>query len=102
MMTLLAGTAVIVGAIYMLGAYKKTFFGVVHKDENRKLKDLNVREYLTLIPLTLLVIILGVYPKPVLETVDNSVKVVLNIMYQKAISDESRDVIANPKFGEME
>jgi len=92
-MTILGGTAVIVGAIYMLGAYKKTFFGQVTKEENRKLSDLNFREYATLIPLTLLVIFLGVYPKPVLEPVDKSVKAVVSIMHQKAITEEGKNTI---------
>ena len=92
-MTILGGTAVIVGAIYMLGAYKKTFFGQVTKEENRKLSDLNLREYATLIPLTLLVIFLGVYPKPVLEPVDKSVKAVVSIMHQKAITEEGKNTI---------
>ncbi len=92
-MTILGGTAVIVGAIYMLGAYKKTFFGQVTKEENRALSDLNFREYATLIPLTLLVIFLGVYPKPVLQPVDKSVKAVVSIMHQKAITEEGKNTI---------
>ena len=92
-MTILGGTAVIVGAIYMLSAYKKTFFGEVTKEENRALSDLNFREYATLIPLTILVIFLGVYPKPVLEPVDKSVKAVVSIMHQKAITEEGKNTI---------
>ena len=92
-MTILGGTAIIVGAIYMLSAYKKAFFGTVTKEVNKTLPDLNVREYVTLIPLTLLVIFLGVYPKPILEPVDKSVKVIVNIMHQKAITEEGKNSI---------
>jgi NADH-quinone oxidoreductase subunit M len=99
-LTILAGTAVVVGAIYMLSAYKKAFFGTVTKDENKKLLDLNGREYATLVPLTLLVIFLGVYPKPVLEPVDNSVKAIVSLMHQKAITDEAKEVIPEINFNE--
>jgi len=92
-LTILAGTAIIVGAIYMLTAYKKMFFGTITKDENKKLLDLNVREYVTLIPLTLLVIFLGVYPKPILEPIDNSVKAIISLMHQKAVTDEAKEII---------
>jgi len=92
-LTILAGTAIIVGAIYMLSAYKKAFFGTVTKEENKKLLDLNAREYMTLIPLTLLVVFLGVYPKPILEPVDNSVKAIVSLMHQKAITEDGKNTI---------
>ena len=93
MMTLLAGTAIIVGAIYMLAAYKKVFFGEVTKEENKNLKDLNKTELLGLIPLTIIAIWLGVYPKPVLEPINNSVEVVVQLMHDKAVSPKSKLVI---------
>ena len=92
-LTIMAGTAIVVGAIYMLTAYKKIFFGTIRNDKNRKLLDLNTREYATLIPLTILVIFLGVYPKPVLEPIDNSVKAVISLMHQKGITEEAKAVI---------
>jgi len=94
-LTILAGTAIIVGAIYMLTAYKKMFFGKITNDKNRKLLDLSVREYVTLIPLTLIVIFLGVYPKPVLEPIDNSVKAIISLMHQKAVTEEAKAIIPN-------
>jgi NADH-quinone oxidoreductase subunit M len=99
-LTLLAGTAIIVGAIYMLGAYKKTFFGKVTNEENKKLSDLSVQEYMTLIPLTLLVIFLGVYPKPVLEPINNSVKMLVKFMDKKAVLDSTKNMIQESKSEE--
>ena len=93
MMTLLAGTAIIVGAIYMLAAYKKAFFGEVTHEENKNLKDLNKTELLGLIPLTIIAIWLGVYPKPVLEPINNSVEAVVQLMHDKAISPEAKSAI---------
>jgi len=93
MMTLLAGTAIIVGAIYMLAAYKKAFFGDVTKEENKNLKDVNKTELLGLIPLTIIAIWLGIYPKPVLEPINNSVEAVVQLMHDKAISAEAKSAI---------
>ncbi len=67
-MTVLAGTSIILGAVYMLRVMKHTFFGPLDNEENKKLKDLNTRETWSLIPLVAIVIWLGVYPKPVLST----------------------------------
>ena len=94
-MAAIAGLTIILGAVYMLVLYKRTFFGPITHESNKKLKDLNAREYSALIPLALLVVILGVYPKPILEPVDKSVKQVVQLMYIKAITPESKAMIAN-------
>ncbi len=94
-LTLLAGTAIIVGAIYMLAAYKKLFFGEVTKEENKNLKDVNKRELLALIPLSIITIWLGIYPKPVLEPINNSVEAVVQLMHNKATSDLAKERIPN-------
>jgi len=93
MMTILAGTSIIIGAVYMLAVYKKTFFGPITNKENLKLKDLDARETWSLIPLVIIVVWLGIYPKPVLEPIDNSVKAMLVFMDEKAITDEAKAVI---------
>ncbi|MCD6212305.1 MAG: NADH-quinone oxidoreductase subunit M [Sulfurovum sp.] len=92
-MTILAGTSIIIGAIYMLAVYKKTFFGPVTNEANKTLKDLDSKETWSLIPLVLIVIWLGVYPKPVLEPIDNSVKAMVSFMHEKAITQEAKDMI---------
>jgi len=89
-LTLLAGMAIIVGAIYMLAAYKKMFFGDVTKEENKNLPDVNKRELIALIPLTIITIWLGIYPKPVLEPINNSVESVVQLMHEKSISAEAK------------
>ncbi|MDD2697871.1 MAG: NADH-quinone oxidoreductase subunit M [Arcobacteraceae bacterium] len=93
-LTAVAGLTIILGAVYMLVLYKRTFFGPITKPENLKLKDLNGREYAALIPLVILVVYLGVYPKPILEPVDKSVKQVVQIMYIKAVTPEAKEQIA--------
>jgi NADH-quinone oxidoreductase subunit M len=89
-LTLIAGIAIIVGAIYMLTAYKKMFFGVVTKEENKHLKDVNKTELIGLIPLVIVAIWLGVYPKPILEPISNSVESVIQLMHDKAQSPEAK------------
>ena len=94
-LTLLAGTAIIVGAIYMLSAYKKMFFGEVTKEENKNLPDVSKRELIALIPLSIITIWLGVYPKPLLGPINNSVESVVQLMHDKSITDEAKSRIPN-------
>ena len=94
-LTLLAGTAIIVGAIYMLAAYKKMFFGEITVEENRNLPDVNKRELVALIPLAIITVWLGIYPKPVLEPINNSVESIVQLMHDKSITEEAKSSIPN-------
>ncbi len=94
-LTLLAGTAIIVGAIYMLAAYKKMFFGTVTNEKNANLKDVNRRELLALIPLSIITIWLGIYPKPVLDPINNSVESIVQLMHDKSTTSEAKSRIPN-------
>lgn len=86
----LGGFGIIMGAIYSLNLFKKTFFGKITKEENKNLKDLNKTEILAIVPICILVIILGVYPKPVLKHIDTSSKTVLDLMYVKGEKDAKK------------
>ena len=89
-LTLLAGIAIIVGAIYMLAAYKKMFFGNVTKEENKNLPDVNKRELIALVPLVIITIWLGIYPKPILGPINTSVESVVQLMHEKAQTLEAK------------
>ncbi|MDD3462218.1 MAG: NADH-quinone oxidoreductase subunit M [Sulfurospirillaceae bacterium] len=103
LVTMLAGSGIILGAVYMLSLYKKSFFGVVTKEENRTLKDLNAKELFALVPMVALVIALGVYPKPVLDTIDISVKKMIVLMEAKAIHVETKAFLINANsIGEVQ
>ncbi len=88
--TLIAGLTIILGAVYMLVLYKKTFFGPITNAKNENLEDAKGRELVALIPLVALVIILGIYPKPILEPVNTSVKHLVEIMKIKAQQPASK------------
>mgnify|MGYP000858179140 CR=1 FL=1 len=59
----LAAIGVVLGATYMLVLYRNVIFGPLDKDDVRVMSDLNRREILIFVPMILLVIWMGVYPK---------------------------------------
>lgn len=87
----IAGISIIVGAVYMLHLYRKTFFGKVVNVQNLKLSDLNAREWSALLPLVAIVIWLGVYPKPILEPINKGVENTLAIMQSRVVTKTSLD-----------
>jgi len=79
-----AATGVILSAVYMLWMFQRVMFGEVTKEENRKLKDLSLREIIVLIPIILFIIQIGVYPKPYLSRIEPTVKNLIAHVYNKA------------------
>lgn len=67
-----ASSALVLSAIYILWMYQRMMTGPVAVD-NEKLRDLVPRELLVVAPLIALLLVLGVYPKPVLDVIDPAV-----------------------------
>jgi NADH-quinone oxidoreductase subunit M len=68
--TALAATGVILGAIYMLWMYRRVVFGPLTDPSNEKLHDLNARELVLLAPILVLIVLMGVYPRPFLQRIE--------------------------------
>ena len=58
------------------------FTGPITSEENRGLRDLGVRETLILVPIIVLILVLGIYPKPALDRIQPSVDSVLQRIEQ--------------------
>ena len=74
--TMLAGTGVIWAAVYMLWMLQRVVFGRIKHEENARLSDLNAREFVLLAPLLVLMVVMGVYPRPFLDRSRGSVEAV--------------------------
>jgi NADH-quinone oxidoreductase subunit M len=88
-MTILAATGVIITAGYHLWALQRMFLGKF-RDEWRsshylepfggKFPEINAREVISLVPLAVLVLLLGFYPKPLLALIDRGVLDLFNVV----------------------
>jgi NADH-quinone oxidoreductase subunit M len=70
----LAATTLILGAAYTLWLVKRVIFGPVGNDHVATLEDLNGREFFVLGVLAVGVLLLGVWPAPLLEVMQPSVQ----------------------------
>lgn len=73
-----AGLTMILGAVYMLRSFQRTVSENV-KSTTESFTDLTLREKAVLYPLTALVILIGVYPSPLLKIADGAVTNLLNL-----------------------
>jgi NADH-quinone oxidoreductase subunit M len=80
----LAAIGTILSSAYALWLYRKVIFGKLEKPSLFNIKDMGWREVVIMTPLIVLTIILGVYPKPVLDISSSSVTQLID-NYQHAV-----------------
>jgi NADH-quinone oxidoreductase subunit M len=68
----LAATTLVLGAAYTLWLVKRVIFGEVGNDGVAKLQDVNTREFFMLAVLAVAVLLLGVWPAPLVEAMDQT------------------------------
>jgi NADH-quinone oxidoreductase subunit M len=74
----LAAIALILGAAYSLWMVKRVAFGPVANDEVNKLQDINGREFLVLGLMAIMVLYMGIHPKPFTDVMHVSVQALLD------------------------
>jgi NADH-quinone oxidoreductase subunit M len=80
----IAAVGVLLSAIYFLWAYQRSMHGPL-RDEHAtaSVRDLTRWEYLVIVPVVVVILFLGLYPKPVLERV-NPATCRVKLVYQSA------------------
>jgi len=96
--TAAAATGVILGAIYMLWMYRRVILGPLKNAANENLADLNARELLLLAPILILIVLLGVYPQPLLQRIEPAVALTLKKFPVAARAQAGTKDAAGPEF----
>jgi NADH-quinone oxidoreductase subunit M len=71
---LLAASILVVGAAYNLWLVKRVIFGPVANDQVAGMQDLNPREFLVLGVIAVSVLLLGIFPAPMLNMMETSIQ----------------------------
>ena len=80
----LATTGVIFAAAYMLPMVQRVLYGPITDPANEELSDLTGRERAVLAPLLVLIVLIGVYPGPLLDRTESSVGALIEQVEQRA------------------
>ncbi len=73
----LAAFGAVLAALYLLWAYQRMFHGPLEGADNENTADLGAREIGVLAPLVVVIVAIGLYPKPLYDLVEPSVDRVL-------------------------
>ena len=71
---------VVLGAAYLLWLYQRVFLGPVTNPKNEHLADLTPREIATFVPLLILAVWIGVYPKPFFRILEQPVQQIVQVV----------------------
>ncbi len=71
---IIAGLTIILAAVYLLRFYAKAMFGKGNETILSTVKDLSGVEFTVLASLSVFVILLGIFPQPIMDMVDSSLK----------------------------
>jgi NADH-quinone oxidoreductase subunit M len=75
--TVFAVVGVILGALYMLWAYERVWFGPITKAVNETMRDLTGREIAVMVPVIVLMFFMGLFPRPLISRIEPSVTAML-------------------------
>ncbi|HEY7156208.1 MAG TPA: NADH-quinone oxidoreductase subunit M [Gemmataceae bacterium] len=93
----LGAGGVVLGAWYMLTMLRRVFFGPLkepHHEGHAPVADLNGRELAALVPIAVLCLALGVFPKPFFDTVRPEIQVVAGIAEKARQRSEASAIAA--------
>lgn len=79
----LGTTGVVIGAVYMLWMFQRVMFGEYKDSLKLEFKKLRLNEIAVLIPISVLIIGLGVYPQPLLNKMEPSISKYLEFVNTK-------------------
>jgi len=75
-----AAAGVILAAIYLLWMYRRVFFGELVHEENKSLKDLNITEWASLLPILVFIVWIGVHPNTFLGKMATSIESFISLV----------------------
>jgi len=77
--TVISTLGILLGAGYMLWTLQRVFLGELNP-KWASLKDMDFREYAMLVPLTIIVILLGIFPSIMLNLMNSSVNTMVDFI----------------------
>ena len=92
----LAVSTVILAAAYLLWLYRRVMHGPLKDPQDGRLRDLDRRELAVLVPILVLIVLMGLFPGPILRKMDASVARYIEGLKTKPVAAMTLDRPARP------
>jgi NADH-quinone oxidoreductase subunit M len=83
--TVVSVSGVVLTAAYMLWTYQRVFLGQVN-EKYKNLPEIGAREIVTLVPLAVITLLVGIYPKFALDLLNSSMTALSHMMVNKPLA----------------
>jgi len=84
-LAIISTLGILLGACYMLWTLQRVYLGMLN-DKWAELKDIDLREYAMFIPLTIIILFLGIYPSAMLNIMNTSVNTLVDFVAKSPVS----------------
>jgi NADH-quinone oxidoreductase subunit M len=81
-----ATLGVIIAAVYLLYMFEKVFLGPVTHSENQALPEINAREIITLAPILIMIVWIGLYPAPFFALINPTAEKIVALVQAAAVT----------------
>jgi NADH-quinone oxidoreductase subunit M len=98
--TTFASLGMVLGAAYALWLYRRVMFGTLLNPKLKLISDLDWKECLVFVPLIFTILLLGIYPLPLLNLTGTSVLHVID-QYKSALAPEELEVDSHSPRGQL-
>ncbi len=93
-----SSTGVILAAVYLLWMYQRFMMGPITNEHNRGLKDLSKREILSLVPLVIFMVWIGIQPMSFMKVSEKSMNALSNSLIGTSTVKTSEYKVLDPKL----
>ncbi|MBN2289709.1 MAG: NADH-quinone oxidoreductase subunit M [Candidatus Glassbacteria bacterium] len=94
-----AASGVVLSAVYMLWMFRRVMFGRIVHPENETMRDLGFREVLVLLPLTVMMFVMGLFPGIFLQRIQPAVEKFIEDYQEKTAAVQQAGPLTDPLAG---
>jgi NADH-quinone oxidoreductase subunit M len=92
----IAAIGIVLGAAYLLWLYQRVFWGPLDNPKNANVPDVNRREFGMMIALIVLMVWIGIYPKPMFDIIEKPVDYIVEKVDPEYFAREQMKYPATP------
>lgn len=84
--TIIGTSGVVLSAVYLLWLYQRIMLGPIENEKNRLVTDMNRKEIISILPIILFIVWIGIYPNTFLSKSEASIKKIVKLIESNRVT----------------